>query len=155
MIKNCDDDILIGDIWQLSRKAKGLTQEYVSEKLGLAPRYISDLERNKTNGSLRTLIKLCNLYQVTPTYILQDYLEINTDFKINPELIGFYSLNARDKALILNIIEMMNSEYKSKKWGMYRQRYKKILDVRKGYNIKISMKWAKRSINIKRETEKI
>ena len=115
MIKNCDDDILIGDIWQLSRKAKGLTQEYVSEKLGLAPRYISDLERNKTNGSLRTLIKLCNLYQVTPTYILQDYLEINTDFKINPELIGFYSLNARDKALILNIIEMMNSEYKSKK----------------------------------------
>lgn len=107
------DDILLGKIWKKSRESKGLTQEYVAEKLNLGTRYISDLERDKTKGSLRTFVKLCNLYQVTPTYILQNYLEISDDLKTDPDLIGFYSLTDRDKKLIINIIKSMNSTYKS------------------------------------------
>ena len=51
-----------------------MTQETVSEAIELAPRYISDIERNKSKGSIDTLVKLCNLYQVTPTFVLQNYL---------------------------------------------------------------------------------
>lgn len=112
---NEDKDILLGKIWHTSRKAKGLTQEYVAEELNLGPRYISDLERDKTKGSLRTLIKLCNLYQVTPTYVLQDYLNIKNDMKIDPDLIGYYSLTDHDKKTIKKMIEFMNSDNRNKK----------------------------------------
>lgn len=104
-----DMNIVLGEIFQKTRKAKGYTQEYVSEKLGLGPRYISDLERGKTNGSIPTFIKLCNLYEVTPTYVLQNYLKINEDIKIDTDLIGFYSLDQKDKKTIIKLIEFMNN----------------------------------------------
>lgn len=102
-------NIDLGKMFQATRKAKGYTQEYVAEKLGLGSRYISDLERGKTNGSITTFIKLCNLYGVTPTYILQDYLSINEDLKIDPDLIGYYSLKSKDKETIIKLIQFMNS----------------------------------------------
>lgn len=105
-----ENNISLGEIWKITRKAKGFTQEYVSERLDLGPRYISDLERDKTIGSLPTLINLCNLYEVTPTYILQDYLKIHEDLKIDANLIGFYSLSGEDKAVIIQLIQYMNSK---------------------------------------------
>lgn len=98
----------LGKIFQATRKAKGYTQEYVAEKIGLGSRYVSDLERGKTVGSIPTFIKLCNLYKVTPTFILQNYLEINEDLKIDSDLIGFYSLNDKDKEIIIKLIQFMN-----------------------------------------------
>ena len=47
-----DREILLGKMWQAARKAKGFTQEYVAEKLDLGPRYLSDLERDKTICSI-------------------------------------------------------------------------------------------------------
>ncbi len=105
-----DMNINLGKIFQLTRKAKGYTQEDVAEKLNLGCRYISDLERGKTIGSIPTFVKLCNFYEVTPTYILQDYLKINDDLKITPDLIGFYSLSSRDKEIIIDLIQSMNSK---------------------------------------------
>lgn len=109
-----ENNIKLGEFWKKTRKAKGLTQEYVSEQLDLGPRYISDLERDKTIGSLPTLINLCNLYEVTPTYILQDYLKINDDLKIDNDLIGFYSLSAEDKAVVIQLIQYMNAKKHNK-----------------------------------------
>lgn len=102
-------DISIGKVWKKARKSKGFTQEYSAEKLGLGARYISDLERDKTLGSITTLVNLCNLYDVTPTYILQDYLNIKKDLKIDLDLIGFFSLNNRDKDIVINLIKFLNS----------------------------------------------
>ena len=109
-----ENNISLGEMWKKTRKAKGFTQEYVSEKLDLGPRYISDLERDKTIGSLPTLINLCNLYEVTPTYILQNYLKINDDLKIDSDLIGFYSLSEEDKSVIIQLIQYMNSKKHNK-----------------------------------------
>lgn len=69
-----NEKIKIGKAMQTVRKSLGLTQEQVAEKLYLAPRYVSDIERDKTKGSIDTLVKLCNLYHLTPTFILKDYL---------------------------------------------------------------------------------
>ena len=103
-----DMNINLGKMFQSTRKAKGYTQEYAAEKLGLGSRYISDLERGKTMGSIPTFIKLCNLYEVTPTFILQNYLNISSDLKIDPDLIGFYSLNNEDKEIVKKLIQFMN-----------------------------------------------
>ena len=105
-----DINIPLGKIFKTTRRAKGYTQEYVAEQLQLGSRYISDLERGKTVGSIPTFVKLCNLYEVSPTFILQDYLKINNDLRIDPELIGFYPLDSRDKETIINLIKFMNSK---------------------------------------------
>lgn len=111
-IKN--EKIKIGKVMQNIRKSLGMTQEQVAEKLDLAPRYISDIERDKTKGSLDTLVKLCNIYKVTPTFVLKDYL-ITKDFNMDPNLIGYYNLSSYEKKVILNIIQFMNSHKKEKR----------------------------------------
>ena len=103
-----DFSISLGKIFQATRKAKGYTQEFVAEQLQLGSRYISDLERGKTVGSIPTFVKLCNLYEVSPTFILQDYLKISNDLKIDPNLIGFYSINSKDKETVIKLIQFLN-----------------------------------------------
>lgn len=105
-------NIKIGDTLKRTRKSLGYTQEEVAEMLDLAPRYISDIERNKTKGSIDTLVKLCNIYHITPTYVLQDYLINSEDFKINPDLIGFYELNKNDKEVVIKLIQYLNRKEK-------------------------------------------
>ncbi len=99
--------ILIGNILKNTRKSLGLTQEKVAEYLGLAPRYISDIERDKTKGSLTTLVKLCNLYNVTPTFILKDYLN-TVHIDIDDKLIGFNNLTENEKFIVQKLIQIMN-----------------------------------------------
>lgn len=100
-------NIKIGKILQTTRKSLGYTQEQVAEKLGLGPRFVSDIERDKTKGSIDTLVKFCNIYHVTPTFILQEYLE-NVDLPFDQSLIGFYNLSEDDKDIIRELIQYMN-----------------------------------------------
>ena len=104
--------ILIGKLLRETRISLGLTQEYVAEQLGLAPRYISDIERDKTKGSIDTLVKLCNIYHITPTYVLQDFLKVSKDIQLDSSLSGFYQLNERDKSVIRQLISFMNKTTK-------------------------------------------
>ena len=104
--------ILIGQNLKNIRNSLGLPQEEVAESLGLAPRYISDIERDKTKGSITTLVKLCNLYKVTPTTILQDYLT-TTDTK-EDTLDGFNNLSEDEKNIIKKLIQYMNYNKKNK-----------------------------------------
>ena len=99
--------ILIGKTLKNIRISLGMTQEQVAELLGLAPRYISDIERDKTKGSIDTLIKLCNIYNVTPSYILKDYINAY-DSNIDDTFIGFYNLTDYEKNIIRNLIHFMN-----------------------------------------------
>lgn len=99
-------NIKIGDLLRRTRKSLGYTQEEVAEMLDLASRYISDIERDKTKGSVDTLVKLCNIYHITPTYVLQEYLELTDDYKIDPDIIGFYNLSNRDKQVVTELIRL-------------------------------------------------
>lgn len=104
------DKILIGQRLKQIRKSAGLTQEQVAEKLGLAPRYISDIEKDKTKGSLDTLVKLCNIYNVSPSFILKDYMKISDSDFINDSLTGYNTLYDYEKELIVELIHFMNSK---------------------------------------------
>lgn len=107
---NKNNDIKIGTILQKTRRSLGLTQEQVAEELNLASRYISDIERNKVKGSIDTLIGLCNVYNVTPTFILRDYITNKKEIPIPAELIGFTKLNSHDKKIITDLIKIMNTK---------------------------------------------
>ncbi len=107
--KKMNEKIKIGKTMQNIRKSLGLTQEKVAEQLYLAPRYISDIERDKTKGSIDTLVKLCNFYHVTPTYVLKDYLN-TTHLEYDDKLIGFTNLTSTEKEVVLKLIEFMNNQ---------------------------------------------
>ena len=102
-------DIKLGKKWKAIRQSLGLTQEMVSEELDMGSRYVSDLERDITIGSIPVLIKLCNFYKITPTIILQDYLDVKDDFKVPPEFLNIHKLSDRDKELVLDLIRKMES----------------------------------------------
>lgn len=77
----------IGQMCQQYRIKNNLTQNQVAELTGLEPRHISQIERGLSKGSIDTLIKLCNAYQITPDIILYDLLDEKTKSSIYDEKI--------------------------------------------------------------------
>ena len=55
---------LIGKRIKEARQAKGLSQEALSEKIGMSAKYLSSVERGKENPTLDTLIKLADALEV-------------------------------------------------------------------------------------------
>lgn len=97
-------DIHIGKICQQYRLKNNLTQSQVAELTELEPRHISQIERGFSKGSIDTLIKLCNAYQITPDVILYDLLDSSVKEKISSYSEDFKKLSIKDKNTILHII---------------------------------------------------
>ena len=112
--KKSEQNVNYGQKLKKAREALGLTQEKVAEYLGLGPRYISDIERNKTKGSIDTLIKLCNIYNITPNDLLSEYIYFDIE-KSNIELAAFYSLSVENQQMILDLISFFNQKEKHNK----------------------------------------
>jgi transcriptional regulator with XRE-family HTH domain len=55
---------LIGKRIKEARQAKGLSQESLSERIGMSAKYLSSVERGKENPTLDTLIKLADALEV-------------------------------------------------------------------------------------------
>lgn len=65
---------LIGKRFQDARKEKGLTQEAVSEKIGISPKYLSSIERGQANPTLDLLLTLSETLRA-PIWDLFDVAE--------------------------------------------------------------------------------
>ena len=105
-----DSNIHIGKVFQEYRLKNNLTQNEVAELTGLEPRHISQIERGLSKGSIDTLIKLCNVYRITPDIVLYDLLD-----KENKELVSIYEenfkkLSKKDKETIVHLIEYFLSK---------------------------------------------
>lgn len=108
-IKKNKQNIKYGNKLKKAREALGLTQEKVAEYLGLGSRYISDIERNKTKGSIDTLINLCNIYYITPNDLLSEYIYFDVETN-NIELSAFYSLSKENQQIISDLIKFYNQK---------------------------------------------
>lgn len=102
-----DFNLEYGKILNNYRKKNHLTQENVSELTGLAPRYISQIERGELKGTIKTLISFCNAYQITPNDLLINFLDTKDmidknsyDYKIN-------KLSVRDKGILDGLIDYL------------------------------------------------
>lgn len=105
-----DSNVHIGKVFQEYRLKNNLTQNQVAELTGLEPRHISQIERGLSKGSIDTLIKLCNVYRITPDIVLYDLLDNE-----NKELVSIYDenfkkLSKKDKETILHLIEYFLSK---------------------------------------------
>lgn len=61
---------LIGKRIKAARKAKRYTQDYVSAKVNIGEKFLSQIECGKAGLSVQTLIALCNVLEVSPNYLL-------------------------------------------------------------------------------------
>ena len=91
----------IGKVFQEYRLKNNLTQNDVAELTGLEPRHISQIERGFSKGSIDTLLKLCNAYQITPDIVLYDLLSDNIKNSISIYDENFKKLSIGDKNSIL------------------------------------------------------
>lgn len=82
---------LLGSNVKKFRIEKKLTQEKLAALTGLSTQYIGNIERGNTTTSIDTLIKICNILDITP----------------NDLLISTYS--TAPNALINTIIDSLNN----------------------------------------------
>lgn len=56
------------------RREQDLTQEDLAELVGISPSFMGHVERGSRVASLETLVALCNVLKVSPSYLLQGSL---------------------------------------------------------------------------------
>lgn len=78
-------DATFGKILREFRKSHHLTQEQVSEEVGISLKYVSRIENGKGGISTETLIKYMNSLGITPNTMYQDFVQ-NEKLKMQIEL---------------------------------------------------------------------
>lgn len=97
-----------------ARLSAGYTQEQVAEIIDCSSRYISQLETNRTLGSIDSVLKLCNLYKITLNDIYSDYFEFKfNECKDTQNIIGYNALNDEYKSIVDNTIQYLNNLQKN------------------------------------------
>ena len=102
-----DINIKYGKILKEYRMKNNLTLENVSELSGLAPRYISQIERGELKGSINTLLNFCNAYKITPNDILIDFLDSDNSFVKNNYDYKINQLSIRDKEIVDDLLNYL------------------------------------------------
>lgn len=106
MGKNIESNVLkeIGNNIKTARLLKGLTQEYVAEKLDKSINFISLLERGQTGLSVNSIVDVCNVLEIEPNTLFNGLINYNNDTDkiiIN----GLSSLSNDDKKIVNDLIE--------------------------------------------------
>ncbi|MBD5401508.1 helix-turn-helix transcriptional regulator [bacterium] len=93
------------------RTNKGITQEQLAEYLGLQPHSITKIETGRTFVSSEVLAKLCNFFNITPSFFLNHKVKVFTqddiDFsnEIKRLLPNFSPTKLREIYNILNVMD--------------------------------------------------
>lgn len=104
--------IKIGKNIQAIRKSYGYTQEKLAEAIECSPRYIGDIEQDRSKPSYEVLVKICNLFKIGLNEIFSGYLDIKGKREVNSALYGFDNLKPNNQATIIHMIEYFNKNNK-------------------------------------------
>ena len=100
--------IKIGKTIQAIRKSHGYTQEKLAEAIECSPRYIGDIEQDRSKPSYEVLVRMCNLFKIGLDEIFSSYLDIKGKKEINSALFGFDKLKPNNQDTIIHMIEYFN-----------------------------------------------
>lgn len=107
-------DKRIGKRFKQRREELGLTQEALSEKLGLTTNYISTIERGASFPRCEKLILLLNGLETSADAIFCDVLTHSTKTKASILSEQISSLPNEEQQRILDMVELMVKQAKSK-----------------------------------------
>lgn len=88
-----------------------LTQEHLSEEIGISTAYLGQIERGERNITLDKLITLTNRLGVTVDFLLNDYVTVaNEDIYQKIMLQLFDGRSTKEKELAVNIVKLLFAE---------------------------------------------
>ena len=93
----------IGKRIKLARKKSKFTQEQLAEKLSLSSKYISQLERGLTAGSVNTLIDICKVLNISSDFLFEDSIKGSssiTDIFEQSFIEDYMKLNTYSKSIV-------------------------------------------------------
>lgn len=113
----------IGKKIKLARAKAEYTQEELAEKLGLSPRYISQLERGIAFGSATTIINVCKVLNINSDFLFHELIQNKAPLSDNiiddKFLEDYLKLNDYNKNIIAiftsELIKMQNRSDNKKK----------------------------------------
>lgn len=108
-VSKSDIDKIFGKILRKFRIKSGLTQEQLSEQLGISLKYISRIENGNNGIKTQTLIKYMNILGIPPNTL---YLEFLTNEKIKKNILlseKINSLSDEKKEFVFSIIDLLNN----------------------------------------------
>lgn len=73
------DKKLVGNRIKRRRKAAGLTQEALTEQIGLSKNHLSNIERGRYLPTIETMLMVCDALGQTPDYYLIGKISPETD----------------------------------------------------------------------------
>lgn len=100
--------IKIGKKLQALRKSHGYTQEKLAEAVECSPRYIGDIEQDRSKPSYEVLVRICNTFNIGLDEIFCEYLDVKGKKEINSALFGFDKLKQSNQDIIVHMIEYFN-----------------------------------------------
>lgn len=102
-------DKVFGQILRDFRLKNNLTQEQLSEKLGISLKYISRIENGNNGIKTQTLINYMNLLGITPNTIYNSFIT-NKEIKGNIELSEKINLLSEEKkAFVSSIVDLLQN----------------------------------------------
>lgn len=104
------DYVLIGSRIKLKRKEKRMTQEMLAEALDVSVGYVSQVERGVTKISLDLLAEISGILECDIVFFVSGTSASGESY-LKTEISSKYDrLSARDKRLVLGIIDVMLSK---------------------------------------------
>lgn len=102
-INKSDIDKVFGKVLKNYREKSGLTQEQLSEELGISPKYISRIENGNSGIKTQTLIKYINTLKIFPNSFFKDFV---FDEEMKSRIILLEKINElpKDKIDLVNSI---------------------------------------------------
>lgn len=100
----------VGSRIQKARLRCGLTQAELSQKLGMTPKYISNMECGAKTPRLETFVTLTNILQTDANTLLVDVLDVSGQLKCSTlwDKLSHLPPEKREKAL--RMLEMLTEE---------------------------------------------
>jgi transcriptional regulator with XRE-family HTH domain len=80
------DKIAFSKKFNAIRKEKNITSQHLSDICELSPTHIRKMSCASNLPSLPVLVKLCNILDVTPNYLLSDSLDIKNGDELEDKL---------------------------------------------------------------------
>ena len=101
------DYTTIGKQIRKRRRELDLTQEELSELLGLSPGHLGTLERGWKLPSLETFIRICNVLGVSSDRLLSGVLSAESQVKVSDLSEAIKDLPQLEQTRILHVVQMM------------------------------------------------
>lgn len=96
---------IVGNNIRTIRNSKGMTQEYVAEKLERSVNFVSLIELGKSGMSVTTMIDICNILDIDISCIFKGLLDYEIKNKDKKLIDNILILSNDDKEVIENLVE--------------------------------------------------